>query len=941
MVVLASSLLSALVPVASVWADPTRVATVASTFTLDEEIKSLSYYSALNDGCIQHNMLASIQAKGTDNGNAPTSAWFDDNNAWGYVYPSGKTDCKDIVTSAMSLWKFSNNALFLAAIGYSYDTKSAVWSQPAGGESARLLAFELSINSNVYGYSSSSYRPSLSDAAIYIMASTYFRSSACSAQDLGIYSAISNPTLKSWVDTSTTFSAKDPAASVSGITKGSITYTKLTIVNQLKQTEDHGYVYQSSDKEIVGASKAGPLTTGGATFATLYGYHENPKTRTCADLVKDINANASKYTSWLAIPAHKQETVFTPGSACFIISSCGEPVNSCAINGVGWIVCPVINFMAGVADGAFNFLSNNFLKTDPKVLDTSPANGTFAAWSYMRTIANVVFVIVFLVIIFSQLTSMGISNYGVKKMIPRLIVAAILVNLSYFISQLAVDVSNILGFSIKNLFDGMTSNIAGSTSVNGLSTNPFNTGGGLAGVAGTVLATAIVGVAGYALISTFAPILIAAVLALVMILFILVARQVIIILLIVISPLAFVAFILPNTEKLFTQWRKMLTSMLLLFPIIALVFGASQLASQILTAANSFQDTLGSGGNVFAQIIASAVIVLPLFAVPVLLKKSLEGIPVLGQMASKFAGRANSNIGKRFGESYKGSLFGRGLAYRKAGAEAYRSRRFAERVKAGGKTGMVAGGIAITNAGRAGQRSLVKSAVQQSEKADLEEVAAAETLLRAQHLDPTELIEKAQISLTASIRAGDSVGARASQNVLLGGGGAGLKALQKTLVSNFPDVASQNNKVGNSLRTALNGAGLKSKNNVLARWAYSGNSIGETVTQAATYNTLSDVELGGQSVLNLKEAFSSGVLTADRAKEIVKNPVVFANMGADEKTFMKEVSDGPGFIGPANGTAAPTPSEPTEIDLRGSHTDELGRPTPDNSDEKYHDGMQR
>ncbi|MCZ6324111.1 hypothetical protein O5165_25825, partial [Escherichia coli] len=43
----------------------------------------------------------------------------------------------------------------------------------------------------------------------------------------------------------------------------------------------------------------------------------------------------------------------------------------------------------------------------------------------------------------------GLNNYSIKKMLPRLIVAAILVNLSYYICAIAVDISNILGHSLQ------------------------------------------------------------------------------------------------------------------------------------------------------------------------------------------------------------------------------------------------------------------------------------------------------------------------------------------------------------------------------------------------------------------------------------------------------------------------------------------------------------
>jgi len=94
-----------------------------------------------------------------------------------------------------------------------------------------------------------------------------------------------------------------------------------------------------------------------------------------------------------------------------------EPTTSCGVEGIGWLVCPVMNFLGSVADNAFSFLSETFLETKSDVLSNSAIR---AAWSTMRNIANVAFVIAFLIIIFSQLTGQGVTNYGVKKMLPRL-----------------------------------------------------------------------------------------------------------------------------------------------------------------------------------------------------------------------------------------------------------------------------------------------------------------------------------------------------------------------------------------------------------------------------------------------------------------------------------------------------------------------------------------
>ena len=86
---------------------------------------------------------------------------------------------------------------------------------------------------------------------------------------------------------------------------------------------------------------------------------------------------------------------------------------SCDVQGIGWIICPLSNWLADGIDYMYSALQE-FLKTKP--LETTNQNsGIYLAWVIMRNISNVAFIVAFLVIIYSQLTSVGISNYGVKK----------------------------------------------------------------------------------------------------------------------------------------------------------------------------------------------------------------------------------------------------------------------------------------------------------------------------------------------------------------------------------------------------------------------------------------------------------------------------------------------------------------------------------------------
>ena len=115
-----------------------------------------------------------------------------------------------------------------------------------------------------------------------------------------------------------------------------------------------------------------------------------------------------------------------------------EEKNSCGIDGIGWLVCPVMNFVANINDAAYSAISG-FLDIKPAILKDSNAPGAKQGWEFFRNIANAIFAVIFLWVIFSQISNVGVSNYGIKKILPRLIIGALLVNLSYYLCQIFVD----------------------------------------------------------------------------------------------------------------------------------------------------------------------------------------------------------------------------------------------------------------------------------------------------------------------------------------------------------------------------------------------------------------------------------------------------------------------------------------------------------------------
>ena len=299
---------------------------------------------------------------------------------------------------------------------------------------------------------------------------------------------------------------------------------------------------------------------------------------------------------------------------------------SCDVQGIGWFICPVSNWLADGIDFMYSALQE-FLKTKP--LETTNQNsGIYLAWVIMRNISNVAFIVAFLVIIYSQLTSVGISNYGVKKMLPRLVIAAVLVNLSFTFCAVLLDLSNVTGYAFQDAFMGIKNTIStvGENTGVGWTWSEvimliLSNGAFAAGAAYTIsLGSELLPLALSALVGIG--------LVLLLVLLIMAARQALIVILIIISPLAFVCYLLPGTEKWFKKWKDLFLTMLVFFPAFSVVFGGAQLAGILI-----IQNASGPNGAIM-HVLGMLVQIIPLAITPLIMKFS-------GGVLGKFAGFVN------------------------------------------------------------------------------------------------------------------------------------------------------------------------------------------------------------------------------------------------------------------------------------------------------------
>lgn len=305
---------------------------------------------------------------------------------------------------------------------------------------------------------------------------------------------------------------------------------------------------------------------------------------------------------------------------------------------LGWILCPTLEILSNAVNGMYDEIADNWLEIGSG--EMSDGGGVYEGWTKFRDLANIVFVIILLVVIFSQVTGLGLTNYGVKKVLPTLVMVAVLVNISFILCQLAVDVTNILGDSLKSTFEGMK---LSSGSGFGLSDIVTGIASGILhlAVAGGATALFVTYSGGFGmLLVPFLLVLISSLIGTVVFFLSLAIRKAGIFVMIVLCPVAIVCYALPNTKRFFDKWMKLFMGLMMVYPICGILMGGGKFFSSVL---------LTSGDTSFFMALTAMLIqVVPFFFIPSLVKGSLN---VMGNIGTKLSG-----LGSRITRGTQGTL---------------------------------------------------------------------------------------------------------------------------------------------------------------------------------------------------------------------------------------------------------------------------------------------
>lgn len=373
------------------------------------------------------------------------------------------------------------------------------------------------------------------------------------------------------------------------------------------------------------------------------------KTGASKDDIKNALGDAD-----VAASAKKGEDIAAPLLAEIDQDEEGKPECGEKIEGLGYLICPILEHATHFSDSMWG-LFEGLLTVDPLTNDTD--NSIYKTWTTLRDLANVILAIIFIVVIMSQISNVGISNYGIKKILPRLIIAAIAINVSYFLMQILVDIANIAGKSFDDFLSSQASmdytNVSGWEKV--MEDIVVSGGLALATIGGAAIGVATVG--GPAALLFILLLIIPAILGLLAGVFALMFRSSVIPVLAIVSPIAIAAWVLPNTQKLFDKWKDMFSGLLFLYPLASIYYGCLK-----FMAITVFLSGSSSTGQ---RLMALLTLAVGIFAVAIFAVKSnsIMGRMVNGIMrvANKVTAPATSAIA-----GYAGALAGANRGRRKA-----------------------------------------------------------------------------------------------------------------------------------------------------------------------------------------------------------------------------------------------------------------------------------
>jgi hypothetical protein len=273
-----------------------------------------------------------------------------------------------------------------------------------------------------------------------------------------------------------------------------------------------------------------------------------------------------------------------------------------ALNGA---IQSVVDWLEGITASAIK-VTESFV-SDNGILDTNiiqHSSGIPAAWGLMRSVANIFFLLILLIIAFANVARFNIEYYAMRALLPRLVSAVVMVNISFLLCTVMVDTANVLTAGFASL------SIGGIGQGYDAVFNHLNVGD---------VANVTIGVGASIIV------LLIALIAAIYLWLILVVRIVMVWFLIIISPIAFLGNVIPATRGMSSSWWKQFVRFAFMAPLIALVLKIGQV---VVTAGLSMNVGTVDGadvGQAYLVPLLAAITLIVAATIPLMLGGKIMG----------------------------------------------------------------------------------------------------------------------------------------------------------------------------------------------------------------------------------------------------------------------------------------------------------------------------
>jgi hypothetical protein len=312
-------------------------------------------------------------------------------------------------------------------------------------------------------------------------------------------------------------------------------------------------------------------------------------------------------------------TAAAPDTSASTDTTGTTPTINCSVslfNPLSWFLCPLASALEVVVTGLDNEINNFLTVKSGKGSYSASCDATtdqwcayYRSWSVVRNISLGLIAVFALIAVVSQAFGFEVFDaYTIRKVLPRLLIAAIGITLSWPLMMFFINLTNDLGFGVRQLiyapFNGYKEALGGGAQFIGT----FFVAGG---------AILLLGFAG--LLSFVATGALAAAVAFL----VLILRQMVIAFLVILAPIALACYVLPGTQKVWKLWWDSFSRGLLMFPIIAGIIAIGR----VFAAVNSH------GGSI-NQIIAFVAYFAPYFMIPFTFRLAGGAIATLGGLVN-------------------------------------------------------------------------------------------------------------------------------------------------------------------------------------------------------------------------------------------------------------------------------------------------------------------